>query len=134
MGRPYRLVESRLESRELSCGGIRVVVEGPGLRSKRSPMGVLLVALRTHALAAAVQSGKQGILKSHRAQIQEATARVIDSLDFDEAMRKSAPSAARWDYFIGTDSSVDAIIGAEVHTVNAHGVTDLVNKKRWSRD
>jgi hypothetical protein len=96
--------------------------------------GVLRLALGAHQLADAVEPGKQALMHKHRSQVDARANALIDSLDFDAALKKASPNAPRWDYLIGVSGpNTTWVVALEVHPVTTHGVADLIAKKNWSR-
>ena len=102
-----------------------------GAVSRRAARGRVADSLRSDStLQASVQRGLRAMSGEHRRLVDpDARRRFDDSLDLDEASRRSAPSDPRWDYLLG-DGESDAVIAFEPHPLNGGAVDAVVRKKR----
>jgi hypothetical protein len=75
----------------------------------------------------------QALRPEHRGLIARESRRcIIDSLEFDLAMRREHETESRWDYLASIKNSREPI-GIEPHTASSdHEITSVIRKKTWS--
>lgn len=89
--------------------------------------------LRGSDLEGHVRPGKQGIKAIDRKRFEEKDGKFRASLDFDDAKKKSEPTAPRWDYVVSIEQArAERVEAAEVHPALAREIDVLIKKKAWS--
>jgi hypothetical protein len=82
------------------------------------------------------REGLQALASKDRIHIIASDTRSLaGSADIDSALKTRYPAAARWDYVVGVDRSVDiSLIWIEVHPGRTSAnVSEVYNKMRWLR-
>lgn len=88
---------------------------------------------RTPSVAPHFRVGLQAIRNEHRRLLRVSSPRrqLDGSIDLDQALRESKPTAPRWDYGLGLRPP--RAIWVEVHPASSSHVDDVLAKLRWLR-
>jgi hypothetical protein len=80
------------------------------------------------SLHARVQDGLSALAASHKAYVHEVIrSQFSDSMDLDEAMKKSHPDSPRWDYLLGHHAGLVAL---EPHSAKTDEVSLVIRKRK----
>jgi hypothetical protein len=60
--------------------------------------------------------------------------RLTGSINLEEAVRASHPSAKRWDYGIGIKAKTNHVVWVEVHPASSKHIQDVIGKLSWLRE
>jgi hypothetical protein len=94
---------------------------------------IRLALLPSSALRTRVSDGLGALSKAHRQLIDKPLrSSFADSLEVDEALRKTAAREPQWDYLLGHDPS-SVVVGLEPHSAHTGEVAAVIGKKAAAR-
>ena len=95
---------------------------------------------RTPSISEHLKGGLQALHNVDRRRVSCEGRNLRGSVAIDDALRRSHPNAARWDYAVGfgRERRHDSIVWLEVHPASSHHIGEVLDKldwlKHWMRD